>query len=209
MGQNLFRYNKHLFKVAITMVLTESKRGKLQIGSPAPDFSLSEPLTGKTYTLANFQGGNAFLVLFICNHCPYVVLLKDSIARLCKQLEQKGVISVGISSNSIQTHPEDGPDKMAEETRTHEYCFPYLYDETQTVAKAYGAMCTPDIFLFDKDMNLAYHGQYDDARPGNNVPVTGESLRQAVDLVLEGKEVPQPHKRCMGCNIKWHPGNEP
>eukprot|EP01025_Chloroclados_australasicus_P056456 TRINITY_DN6979_c0_g1_i1.p2 TRINITY_DN6979_c0_g1~~TRINITY_DN6979_c0_g1_i1.p2 ORF type:complete len:206 (+),score=23.79 TRINITY_DN6979_c0_g1_i1:47-619(+) len=190
------------------MVLTEGTT-TFEVGQPAPEFTLAEPLTGKTYTLEDFKGGSALLVMFICNHCPYVQLLKASISQLCKEYSKKGVKIVAISSNSIQTHPEDGPDKMAEETRQYDYCFPYLYDETQAVAKAYKAVCTPDIYVFDKDMILAYHGQFDDARPGKGLPVTGEDLRRALDCVLEGKEVPKPHKRCMGCNIKWHPGNEP
>eukprot|EP01026_Neomeris_dumetosa_P051754 TRINITY_DN4558_c0_g1_i5.p2 TRINITY_DN4558_c0_g1~~TRINITY_DN4558_c0_g1_i5.p2 ORF type:complete len:192 (-),score=29.40 TRINITY_DN4558_c0_g1_i5:643-1218(-) len=190
------------------MVLKESNDA-LTLGSQAPDFTLSEPITGRTFTLEDFKGGAGFLLMFLCNHCPYVMLLKEQISLLCKEYKQKGFTIVAISSNSIQTYPEDGPDKMAEDSRQYDYCFPYLYDETQAVAKAYNSVCTPEFFVFDKDMKLAYHGQFDDARPGSGREVTGQDLRNALDCVLAGKEVPLPHKRCMGCNIKWHPGNEP
>lgn len=188
------------------MVLTESAR--IQIGSPAPDFKLQEPLTGKHHALADFKGQPALLVMFICNHCPFVVLLKDAIAELAKQYQDKGVAVVAISSNSVQTHPQDGPEKMADDAKNHGYSFPYLYDATQEVAKAYQAACTPEFYVFDQDQKLVYHGQFDEARPNNGKPVTGKDLRAALDAVLAGQEVPQS-RPSIGCNIKWHPGNEP
>lgn len=178
----------------------------IALGSPAPNFELTEPLTGKTWKLDDFCEKPALLVLFICNHCPFVVHLKKAFADFAKEYCTKGLGVVAISSNSVESHPQDGPEHMAAEAKRYEYPFPYLYDETQEVAKAYNAVCTPDLFLFKKESDgfvLVYHGQFDDSRPRNGKPVTGQDLKAAVDCVLDGKEITFPHKPCVGCSIKW------
>jgi len=180
----------------------------LPIGTAAPDFSLSDTVSGKTVTRADFEG-KPLVVMFICNHCPFVKLVRDEIARVAREYQDKGVAFVAISANNVETHPDDSPDKMAAEAKEAGYTFPYLYDESQEVANAYRAACTPDFFLFDADHKLAYRGQLDDARPDAGIPVTGQDLRAAIDHVLAGEPVPEPHKPSMGCNIKWKPGNEP
>lgn len=177
--------------------------------SRAPDFELTEPLTGKTWKLDDFEGHPALLVMFICNHCPFVVHLKADLVKLASAYIPKGLAVVAISSNSIKTHPQDGPEFMAEEAKALGYPFPYLYDETQETAKAYGAACTPDFFLFKKDgrrpFELAYHGQFDDSRPGNNRPITGRDIRNALDCVLSGRPVSTVQRPSLGCSLKWHP----
>lgn len=187
------------------MVLTES--ADLRVGEAAPAFQLPEPLTGKTWSLDDFRG-KPLLVMFICNHCPYVVHLKDNIVGLAKEYQGKGVEVVAISANSVQTHPQDGPEKMAEDAKNLGYTFPYLYDESQEVAKAYKAACTPEFYVFTPDHTLAYHGQYDDSRPRSDKPVTGKDLRAALDAVVAGQAAPAS-RPSIGCNIKWHPGKEP
>lgn len=195
----------------VRSVLKESQ--DLKMGTRAPDFSLPEPLTGKTWTLADFEGCPALLVMFICNHCPFVVHVREELVQLTEKYMEKGLGVVAISSNSIQTHPQDGPDAMAEEAKRSRFGFPYLFDETQEVAKAYNAACTPDFYIFKKEgrrpFELAYHGQLDDSRPSNGRPVTGRDLRAALDCVLSARPVPGPQKPSIGCNVKWTPGNEP
>lgn len=181
----------------------------LPLGTAAPDFTLPDPRTGKTVSLHDFDDAPALLVMFICNHCPYVILLKEALSRMAKDYADKGLAVVAISSNSVETHPADSPDKMAEDAKQFDYIFPYLYDESQDVAKAYQAACTPDFFLFDGDRALVYRGQFDDARPGSDTPVTGADLRAAIDAVLNGQPVPTQQKPSLGCNIKWTPGAEP
>lgn len=188
------------------MVLTPSTM--LPLGTPAPDFNLPDT-NGESVSLAGFKDSKALLVMFICNHCPYVKHVADELARLGKTYQDKGVGVVAISSNNVETHPDDSPQKMAGEARMRGYTFPYLYDETQNVAKAYSAACTPDFFLFDADKRLVYRGQLDESRPGNEKPVTGRDLRAALDSVLEGKPVRGDQRPSMGCNIKWKPGNAP
>lgn len=180
----------------------------LPLGTEAPDFSLPDT-DGNTVSLSDFQGKPALVVAFICNHCPYVKHIREGLAKFGKEMQGKNVGMVAVSSNNIETHPQDGPEKMKEEKEDAGYTFPYLYDESQEVAKAYAAACTPDFFLFDGDLKLIYRGQFDDSRPDSGIPVTGESLRQAVDAVLQGKPVPGEQKPSMGCNIKWKPDNEP
>eukprot|EP00897_Mesotaenium_endlicherianum_P003265 jgi/Mesen1/2967/ME000176S02009 len=195
----------------ITMVLKESQ--KLELGSPAPDFELVEPLTGKTWTLSDFEGYPGLLVMFICNHCPFVIHLKKDLAAIGAEYMQKGLGVVAISSNSVESHPQDGPDLMAEDAKRQGYQFPYLFDETQEVAKAYKAACTPDFYIFKKEgrrpFELAYHGQMDDSRPNNGKPITGADLRAAMECVLSGRPTPSRQRPSIGCNIKWTPGNEP
>ncbi len=189
------------------MALTPSTM-KLPLGAAAPDFSLPDP-NGALHSLGEFAGKPALLVAFICNHCPYVKHVAPAFAALAKEYQAKGVGVVAINSNDFTMYPDDSPTMMQVEVGQRGYTFPYLVDETQAVAKAYHAACTPDFFLFDKDRKLVYRGQMDAARPGNSEPVTGRDLREALDAVLSGRPVSQEQRPSMGCNIKWRPGNEP
>ncbi len=178
----------------------------LPIGSPAPNFRLPDP-AGKQVSLDDFKGTPALLVVFMCNHCPYVKHVRSSFAGLAKEYQARGAAVVAINANDAENYPEDSPAKMAEEIVSAGYTFPYLFDETQQVARAYRAACTPDIFLFDRNQRLVYRGQYDDSRPKNGLPVTGADLRAATDAVLEGRAVPANQKPSVGCGIKWKKGN--
>ena len=180
----------------------------LPLGTTAPDFKLPDT-NGKPVSLADLKDKPALLVLFICNHCPYVKHIRAGLAQLGRDYLPKGVAIVGINSNDVANYPDDSPAKMKEEVKSAGYLFPYLYDETQAAAKAYRAACTPDIYLFDKDRKLVYRGQMDDSRPGNGIPVTGKDLRAALDAALAGKPISPNQKASMGCNIKWKAGNEP
>ena len=188
------------------MVMTASTM--LQLGTSAPDFSLPDT-EGKIVSVSDFKDAPALLVIFMCNHCPFVKHILKVMVKLVKEYEKKAVAVVGISSNDVENFPEDRPDMMAKIAKGMGFTFPYLYDETQEIAKAYHAACTPDFFLFDKKRKLVYRGQMDDSRPGNNVPVTGADLRAALDAVLAGKKVNNEQKPSMGCNIKWKHGNVP
>ncbi len=180
----------------------------LSLDTQAPDFSLPDT-HGKRWSLADFQSAPALLVIFLCNHCPYVKHVANHLARLVLEYQARGVAVVGINSNDFAQYPDDAPAKMAEEAQHRGYTFPYLVDETQEVAKAYQAACTPDFFVFDQDQRLVYRGQMDSSRPGNDLPVTGEDLRAALDAVLAGHPVCQHQRPSLGCNIKWKPDNEP
>ena len=180
----------------------------LPLGTVVPPFSLPDT-EGKLVSLAGFSDAKAVLVIFMCNHCPFVVHIREDLVALAKKYQAKGVAVVGISANDADAYPDDAPDKLAEAARQFGFTFPYLYDETQEVAKAYRAACTPDFFLFDDNRKLVYRGQMDGSRPGNDVPVTGEDLRTALDAVLEGHSIATEQKPSIGCNIKWKPGNEP
>ncbi len=188
------------------MALTPSTM--LPLGTAAPDFNLPDT-QGHDTALADFKTAPALLVAFICNHCPYVKHLRAGLAQLARDYQPRGAAIVAISANDVANYPEDGPAKMKAEARSAGYIFPYLYDETQAVAKAYRAACTPDFFLFDAARKLVYRGQFDNSRPGNGVPVTGQDLRAALDAVLAGKPVPADQKPSIGCNIKWKPGHAP
>jgi len=181
----------------------------LPLGTAAPDFSLKDTVSGKTMTLATFAGKKALLVMFICNHCPYVKHLKSALAQLGKDYAGRDVAIVGISANDPVSHPDDAPAKLAADAKASGYAFPVLFDETQKVAQAYKAACTPDFFVFDAGRKLAYRGQFDDSRPGNGKPVTGSDLRSALDAVLGGKAASSKQVASLGCNIKWRAGNEP
>jgi peroxiredoxin len=180
----------------------------LPLGTNAPEFQLKDT-SGKLVSLSDFKRAPALVVVFMCNHCPYVKHIRSGLAQLARDYLPRGVAMVGINSNDATNYPDDSPAKMVVEAKSAGYIFPYLYDGTQAVAKAYRAACTPDIYLFDKDQRLVYRGQLDDSRPGNNVPVTGTDLRAALDAVLSGKPVSPKQKASIGCNIKWKPGNEP
>jgi len=180
----------------------------LPLGTTAPDFELPDP-SGKYFSRTHFRDKPALLVLFICNHCPYVKHIRAGIAQLADDYLPRGVAIVGISSNDAVNYPQDGPKEMAKEAADAGYLFPYLYDEKQTVAKAYHASCTPDIYLFDRGRRLVYRGQFDSSRPGNGIPVTGKDVRAALEAVLAGKSTSTMQTPSMGCNIKWKHGNEP
>jgi peroxiredoxin len=180
----------------------------LPLGTPAPDFSLPN-IDGRTVSLAEVAGAKGTLVMFICNHCPFVKHVADQLAALGRDYAPRGVGIVAISSNDVATHPADSPEQMVHEAEQRGYVFPYLYDQTQEVARAYHAACTPDFFLFDGSRKLVYRGQLDSSRPGNGIPVTGADLRAALDVVLAGRPVAADQIPSLGCNIKWKPGNEP
>ena len=188
------------------MVLTPSTM--VALGTRAPDFSLPDP-AGREWALADVGGEGGLLVAFICNHCPFVKHLRHELAEFGRAYQARGLGLVGINSNDVTTHPADAPERMAEEIDEVGYTFPYLFDESQEVARAYGAACTPDFFLYDRDGRLAYRGQFDGSRPGSGAPVTGEDLRAAADAVLEGRAPRADQQASVGCNIKWKPGNEP
>jgi peroxiredoxin len=181
----------------------------LELGTPAPSFALPEPLTGKTVSLHDFDDKPALLVAFICNHCPYVIHIRDTFIDFAREYADRGLQVVAINSNDVVNYPDDSPEKMAELAREAKMPFPYLYDESQSAAKAYQAACTPDFFLFDADRKLVYRGQFDASRPQNDEPVTGQDMRAAVDALLAGRPIPEDQVPSLGCNIKWKPGNEP
>jgi peroxiredoxin len=180
----------------------------LPLGTKVPYFRLSDP-QGKWVSSDDFKDAPALLVAFICNHCPFVKHIRSEFAELAREYQAKGVGIVGINSNDLLASPDDRPEKMAEEAKQIGYIFPYLFDETQEVAKAYRAACTPDLYLFDRKGLLVYRGQFDNSRPGNGIPVTGEDLRSALDTVLAEHEVSADQKPSIGCNIKWRSGNAP
>ncbi len=183
------------------MALTESTM--LELGTSAPDFSLVDAVSGKTVRRDDFSGKQGLLVMFICTHCPYVKHVNEGLAALGKDYADKNIAIVAISSNDVTTHPDDSPAGLKAQAETFGFKFPYLYDETQDVAHAYKAACTPDFFLFDGQRRLVYRGQFDASRPGSGIPVTGKDLRAAIDLVLAGKSVPEEQRPSIGCNIKW------
>jgi len=188
------------------MVMTASTM--LALGTEAPDFRLPDT-NGKSVSLADFGDAQGMLVMFICNHCPFVKHIRQGLAAFARDYQAKGLRIVGINSNDIGISPDDRPEKMKAEVEEIGYVFPYLFDETQAVAKAYRAACTPDFFLFDGNRRLVYRGQFDRSRPGNDLPVTGADLRAAADAVLAGKTLPQDQTPSIGCNIKWREGNAP
>jgi peroxiredoxin len=181
----------------------------LDLGTQAPPFSLPEPATGKTISLDNFLH-RPILIAFICNHCPYVVHLREAFVAFAREYQARGLQVIAINANDVENYPADSPEKMREDVQRYNYSFPYLFDESQAVAQAYQAACTPDFFLFDEQHRLYYRGQFDDARPHNDEPVTGRDMRQVADALLAGEAiVPIEQKASLGCNIKWKAGNEP
>lgn len=181
----------------------------LPLGTVAPDFQLPDVVSGKTIALGNFADSQALLVMFICQHCPFVKHVQEELAQIGQDYSQQPLGIVAISANDVANYPNDAPAKLQEMATTLNFNFPVCYDESQEVSKAYTAACTPDFFLFDAHKQLAYRGQLDDSRPSTEIPVTGKDLRQAIDLVLAGKTVDFTQKPSIGCNIKWKPGNEP
>ena len=189
------------------MVRTPSNMAPL--GMKAPPFLLTDVRTGRSVSRDDFRDGTGLLVMFICNHCPFVTHLSRALADFGREYEERGLGIVAISSNDPVTHPDDGPEEMKGEAETIGYTFPYCFDATQGVAKAYQAACTPDFFLFDGTLRLAYRGQFDGSRPSNGIDPTGKDLRAAADAVLEGREPAPDQTPSVGCNIKWKPGNQP
>ncbi|MFX0182150.1 MAG: thioredoxin family protein [Candidatus Hodarchaeota archaeon] len=185
------------------------KSQMLKLGTKAPEFSLKNSINDQIMSLEENKGNNGTLVFFICNHCPFVIHVRDQFKPLYEEYSAKGISFLAINSNSTETHPQDGPKHMKTLANDMQWDFPYLFDDTQEVAMAYNAACTPDFFLFDKELKLYYRGQLDSSRPKTNISVTGEDLRNALDSLLEGKPSPVDQKPSMGCNIKWKPGNEP
>lgn len=184
------------------MALTESTMA-MELGAMAPDFALPDVVAGGTVRRDDFRGNKGLLVMFICTHCPFVKHVEQGLAALGKDYEQRPLAIVAISSNDATSYPDDSPAGLRKQAETQGFVFPYLYDESQEVAKAYHAACTPDFFLFDANFKLVYRGQFDASRPGNGVPVTGEDLRAAMDQVLAGKPVDADQRPSIGCNIKW------
>lgn len=180
----------------------------LALGTEAPDFALEDVTTGRTVRRSEFDDRKALLVMFICRHCPYVRHVRKGLAELGRDYQDRDVGIVAISANDPATYPEDAPESLAEEAREAGYTFPYLFDETQAVARAYAAACTPDFFIFDADRKLAYRGQFDSSRPSNDVPVTGEDLRAAIDALLADRPVSEDQRPSVGCTIKWRPESE-
>ena len=181
----------------------------LALGTKAPEFRLPDSATGKNITLEDFAAAPALLVAFLCNHCPYVKHVLDGFVAFAREYAPKGLATVAVSSNDIESHPQDGPSQMAQLSRSRQFTFPYLYDEAQSVARAYEAACTPDFFLFDRERKLVYRGQFDGSRPSSKTPVTGADLRAAVDALLAGKSVPAKQIASIGCGIKWKQGAAP
>lgn len=190
------------------MVRTHSTM-MLNLGDPAPDFRLPDTISGKSMSLSTNQGQRGTLVMFISNHCPFVVHILEEIRNIDRDYQGKGINFFAISANDVESYPADAPDKMSELAQAQRWSFPYLYDESQETAKSYGAACTPDFFLLDSAGELAFRGRMDGSSPGNDVPVTGEDLRAALNAVLDGQKVQGPQQPSLGCNIKWKPGNEP
>ncbi len=189
------------------MVLTPSTM--LALGTPAPEIALPDVVSGQTISLATFADQTALLVMFICKHCPFVKHVQNELAQLGHDYQTHPLGIVAISANDAQKYPEDAPEQLKAMALDLGFTFPLCYDQTQSVAKAYTAACTPDFFVFDHQRQLAYRGQLDDSRPSNGLPVTGQDLRAALDAVLAKRPVPEPQKPSIGCNIKWKPGAEP
>jgi len=189
------------------MVATPSTM--LALGTPAPEFSLPDVVSGKIVSLTTFAGKKGLLVMFLSRHCPYVQHVKEELARIGQDCGGKGIGIAAISANDVSSYPDDAPERLKEMAEQSGFDFPFCYDESQATARAYSAACTPDFFLFDERRKLVYRGQLDGSRPGNNVPVTGCDLRAALDAVLAEKPVTTDQKPSLGCNIKWKPGNEP
>lgn len=183
------------------MVLTPSNM--LPLGTIAPDFSLNDATTNTPVNLQSIKSASATVIMFICNHCPYVKHLQSELTKIANDYIPKGIQFIAINANDADNYPDDSPEKMKQVAKQFGYPFPYLYDESQDIARAYQAACTPDFFIFDKDLRCVYRGQFDDSRPGNDIPVTGQDIRAALDNLLTNKPINKDQKSSMGCNIKW------
>jgi len=183
--------------------MAKTPSNMLALGTKAPEFSLPDTISGKTVSLQELRSDKATVVMFICNHCPYVIHVNKGLVKLATDYQEKGVSFIAISANDAEQYPQDGPEKMTEHAKEAGYPFPYLYDESQEIAKQYQAACTPDFYLFDSELSLVYRGQMDGSRPGSDIPVTGDDLRQAIDATLDGTPLTIEQKPSLGCNIKW------
>lgn len=183
--------------------MAETPSSMIPLGTKAPDFSLTDIISNKTITLSGVQSNIATVIMFICNHCPYVILIQNKLVEIANQYQAKGISFVAINSNDAEKYPSDDPEHMRLAAEKHHYPFPYLFDETQMIARAYHAACTPDFYIFDKDLHCVYRGRFDDATPGNHKEVTGKDLSQALDAILQGETVRGDQKASVGCNIKW------
>ena len=183
--------------------MAQTPSNMMPLGTQAPKFTLPDTISGKDLNLKDLKGEKATVIMFICNHCPFVKHIEDELVKLGQEYPAKGVSLVAISANDVESYPQDSPEKMKQLAESLGYNFPYLYDETQEVAKAYEAACTPDFYIFNERLECAYRGQLDDSRPGNNVPVTGSDLRDALNSILSGVQISQNQKPSVGCNIKW------
>jgi len=183
--------------------MAQTPSNMLPLGTKAPGFSLLDTITGNIFKLNDLKGKNGTVIMFICNHCPFVVYVNSELVKIAIDYSKKGIGFIAISSNDVIKYPQDSPEKMKIIAKTNQYPFPYLYDETQVVAKAYDAACTPDFYLFDGDLKLVYRGQLDHSRPGNNIPVSGKDLRYALNCLIENKTNTNNQKPSIGCNIKW------
>jgi len=183
--------------------MARTQSNTFELGKIAPSFILPDTTDGQTKTLANLKGEHGTALFFICNHCPFVIHINEELVALANDYAEKGIAFIAISSNDVVNYPQDGPDQMKRVAQELGYPFPYLYDESQEVAKSYNAACTPDLYLFDAELNAVYHGQLDDSRPGNDMPVTGADFRYAIDNLLTGKEFDREQEPSMGCGIKW------
>ena len=175
----------------------------MPLGTKAPEFELINPITSELNSLNDYKGDNGTVIMFICNHCPFVIYVNDELVSIANEYKKSGINFIAINSNDIINYPEDSPEKMVITAKEYNYTFPYLFDETQKIAKAYDAACTPDFYLFDNQLELVYRGQLDSSRPGNEIPITGKELRQAINNVLNKKPQQKIQKPSMGCNIKW------
>jgi len=189
--------------------VTATQSTMVPLGTKAPDFALLDAVSGEVVKLSDFEDGRGLIVMFVCNHCPFVMHVRDELVRICHEYQDRGIAAVAINSNDVEAYPEDSPQNMKAVAEEEAWNFPYLFDEDQSTAKAYRAACTPDLFVFDEDLRLYYRGQLDDSRPGNGLPTTGADLRQALEALLAGREPPEIQLPSLGCNIKWKPGNEP
>ncbi len=183
--------------------MSRTPSNMLPLGTKAPEFSLTDTVTNKSVNLHALKGEKGTVIMFICNHCPFVKHVNPEIVKIAQEYQDKGIAFIAISSNDVEHYPQDAPDLMKETAKEMGYPFPYLYDETQETAIAYHAACTPDFYLFDANLNLVYRGQLDGSRPGNEIPLTGHDLRNALDNLLNGKKIDQDQKPSIGCNIKW------
>ncbi len=183
--------------------MAETPSKMIPLGTKAPDFSLPDTISGKTYSLNDVKGDKATIIIFICNHCPYVIHVIEGIVSVPLDYVEKDISFIAISSNDVISHPQDSPENMKNFAERYGFTFPYFYDSSQDIARAYSAACTPDFFIFDGELSLKYRGQMDDSRPGNNIPVTGKNLRDALDNILKGDPVDPVQKPSIGCNIKW------
>jgi thiol-disulfide isomerase/thioredoxin len=183
--------------------MAETPSTMIPLGTDAPDFRLIDSRTNHYLSLQELKSDKATVVMFICNHCPYVKHIQKKLAEIAKSYQGKGISFIAINANDAEAYPQDAPDKMRTEAEKHDYTFPYLFDETQEIAKKYHAACTPDFYVFDKNLKCVYRGRFDDATPGNHNPVTGSELRHALDSILTGMPVSTDQKASVGCNIKW------